>query len=150
MEFVRGYREKQVNPRTVINLCFEPHFFQKWIRKYIKVHNIRRIRMNHTLWPSCSSALNPLEHLWMILEWCVRQHSPPPSSKHQLKKSSELYNECQGKLKLSWWLVVANPLINTFYIAFSPHKNNFSQIELSRITDSDIILVIKVLIALIP
>lgn len=70
--------------------------------------------------------INPIEHLREILDGCVRQHSPPPSSRHQNEGISfgrmflqwsarDFGNQCQVTLKLLWRHVL---LINTLYVVY--------------------------------
>lgn len=44
-----------------------------------------------------SHHLDPTEHLWEILKWCVRHHSSAPSSKHKLREY--LLEESQSSLQ---------------------------------------------------
>ena len=66
-----------------------------------------------------SSHLRPIEHLWKSLEQHVRQHSPPPSSKHHLKENlveercsippvqlQRLVETIPSTLKLFWRLLL--------------------------------------------
>ena len=71
--------------------------------------------VNHMLWRLWSPDLNQIEHLRGILDAAVGQHSPPPSSKHQIRKYPLKERNSSLQLspaapKLHWQLVVAQHL----------------------------------------
>ncbi len=91
------------------------------MRKWLRDEN----DVNHILWPSQS----PVR---------VRQRSPSPSSKHQIREylleewcSSlqqsfrDLLNQCQGALKLFWLHEVAQHLSKTLHVGFSFNLSPF-------------------------
>ncbi len=79
--------------------------------------------VNHMLWPSQSPDFNPIEHLWEILDWRVRQRSPPPSSKRQMREYVLEEWCCRINTKAHWScsgsMLRSNTLLRHFMLFFS-------------------------------
>lgn len=57
------------------------------------------------LWPSQSPHLNSVQQLWEILDRCVRQCSPPSSSKHQMRGYVlEEWSSIPPVVPETWWI----------------------------------------------